>query len=57
METIPRLTEHTIDGGCSYERQWYCDVPPLGASFRVVRSEWTDDYTVRKIYEIELVSA
>jgi hypothetical protein len=58
METAPRLTEDTTDSyGDSYQTAWYCDVPPKGVAFRVIRSEWVDDYTVRKILEIELMSA
>lgn len=54
-----RLSER-IDGGTespSYLQRWICDPPPVGVSFRVLREEWTGDYEIRTIYEIEISDA
>jgi hypothetical protein len=37
-----------------YSEVWVCDQPPSDVPYRVVRDEWSEDYTVRRIYEIEL---
>ena len=43
--------------GTSWVQEWYCDVPPPDVPFTVVRDEWNDDGTVRKILEIRFLSA
>ena len=49
----PILTEQMTDAwGDTYTQQWRCDVPPSGASYQVIRDEWTVGYTVRVIHEI-----
>jgi hypothetical protein len=37
------------------EERWACDPPPAGAAYRVLRDEWSDNYTVRTILEWEAV--
>lgn len=37
------------------ETWWHVEPPDKGVSFRVTRQEWTDDYTVRHIYEIKRI--
>jgi len=35
------------------ETRWACDPPPPGSAYRVLRDEWSADYTVRTILEWE----
>jgi hypothetical protein len=45
-----------INGGTpeAYTREWYCIPPNDGVKFHVVRSTWSPDQTVQKIYEIKI---
>ena len=51
---MPRLTEAKADENGEYEDVWRCAPPAEGVPFRVVRSEWNADMTVRTILEVEL---
>lgn len=42
--------------GGGYERRWVCDPPSEELRYQVLREAWSDDFKVRTIYEIELVS-
>jgi hypothetical protein len=35
---------------------WVCEQPPRGVKYRVLRDEWLQDYTIRLIHEIEIVT-
>lgn len=52
----PVLIEKTPawDGG-SYTTKWYCDPPPEGVVYRVIKDEWCHRSTVRKILKIEIM--
>jgi hypothetical protein len=43
--------------GATYWDEYYCDVPPEGVKFRVIRAEWVDDLNTRRIYEVEILGA
>lgn len=50
------MDETTTDSLGSYTTRWECDVPPWPTAFRVLEQEWQDDYKVRVIRKIELVT-
>jgi len=37
------------------EERWACAPPPMGSTYRVLRDEWSADFAVRTILEIEPV--
>ena len=39
-----------------YEEVWECEVPEEGVGYFVREDEWNDDYTVRVIRRIEIVT-
>jgi hypothetical protein len=39
-----------------YEEVWLCEPPAKGIAYEVLREEWTDDYTVRTIREVKVLS-
>lgn len=51
-----RCAEEISENGMTYTARWYCEPPPPGARFAVVRSEWNADCTVRVIREIEVLT-
>jgi len=42
--------------GTYYDTEWKCDAPAEGLKFTVVDQEWNDDYTVRTIREVRLIT-
>lgn len=40
----------------SYREDWYCQPPAADVEFHVIRSDWTPDHSVRRIYEIRIGS-
>lgn len=54
-QTEPKLIERRYpdspDGG--WETRWMCNPPEMGVGFRVIEQEWSEDFTVRTIYEVE----
>ena len=52
---VPPLIEHLDDGSGRYTREWYCVPPDDGTPFRVLRGEWTEDFAIQRIYEVELI--
>lgn len=52
-EPQPKADEHDHE----YTDNWQCQQPPDGTPFIVKRSAWNAGYTVRTIYEIELLQA
>jgi hypothetical protein len=49
------LRERHVDDGVAYVEVWLTPPPAEGVLYRVVRDDWVDDYTERRIYEIKLV--
>jgi len=52
--TAPKLTERS-DGG--WEVRWYCDPPPPGTTYLIVRDRWDcagGTARVRSVYEIRI---
>jgi hypothetical protein len=41
-----------------FTTRWHCEVPDMGAKYRVLRDEWhdTDSGPVRDVYEIQAIS-
>lgn len=54
MDAVPVLTEDVPDASGRYRQEWYCEPPPPGARFTVVRDEWDAGYSVRKILEVKV---
>jgi hypothetical protein len=57
-QPVPVLRE--LRGGIQgpYWQEWYCDVPPDGVAFTVIRERWMEGYSeppVRMIEEIRLL--
>jgi hypothetical protein len=50
----PIRSEEVTDLHGTYRREWYCQPPAEGAEFAVIRSTWSPDQTVRKIYEVKV---
>ena len=48
--------DHHDDGLSEYETHWMIEPPEPGVGFRVLNEQWNADYTVRKIYAIQLVN-
>lgn len=56
MTDQPKLiVERTDPQGGRYAEQWFCEPPAIGVCYVVKRQEWTGDYTVCRIHEIELI--
>lgn len=49
-----RSSRQVIDGDGEYREEWYCDEPPHGSLYTVIRQEWDADGRVRKIFEVKL---
>lgn len=39
-----------------WEQRWVCEPPSVELAYRVLRDVWSDDLSVRTVYEIQLVS-
>lgn len=56
LSVDPLLIEENEEGG--FTTHWFCEVPPMGSKFKVLRDHWrgTNERPVREIYEIEVTS-
>jgi len=46
-----------LEGNAATVEAWVCDQPPRGITYRVLRDEWVNDYTVRLIHQIKVEDA
>lgn len=44
------------DSPMAFETHWLCEPPAKGVQFTVLEDEWSEDYTLRTIKQIELAS-
>lgn len=47
----PLMSEPSTEDRGDYTEVWHCRPPRRGQRYQVVREEWTDDNTIRHIYE------
>lgn len=50
----PVLIEKCPGNGDPYVTKWYCDPPDEGEPFTVLKEKWCHDYTVRKIFKVQV---
>jgi hypothetical protein len=48
----PLLVEETLADDGIYVTEWYCEPPSPGVKFAVIRCEWNELHTVRRVQEI-----
>lgn len=56
MKTEYRTIETVKDTFGEWEQRWACAVPDMDVKFVVTEQEWLDDYSVRIIKAIEVIS-